>query len=206
MGQTDYFISHILTKQIRIVLVCTLHPFRLFQSVSLIGRQYIQAVFSDDCLAFEWDQTWHWDGDQWSVIAPGFAPAPVLGDSWADVDCTATNHCLAVGGPTTYEGNPLRAVRREPRAARFDGTTWTSTPVPSGSDHLRFVSCANAGACVAIGLGTDAFGWIGDRWLALPARPDFEARALSCEGHRCLAVGGDDLGDVASAVTYAWTD
>jgi hypothetical protein len=167
----------------------------------------LQCFAADDCLGFSGTGVWSWDGNRWSQVAPGL-PDVHLGQFevtyWDDIDCTASDNCLAVGRNHVFADRVWgRLLATHPVAARYDGVGWNLTPLPVDGHGLSEVSCADAAACVAVGTGTGAVAWIGDRWLTIADRPAFDVEELSCAGHRCLAVGYDSTGTRLAEWTWS---
>jgi hypothetical protein len=87
-----------------------------------------------------------WDGAHWRIDA---SPAPAGTDNspLAAVSCGTRRSCEAVGA--WFDAGAYRTL-----AEHWDGTRWAidATPdAPGGGDVLTGVSCAGAGACVAVG-------------------------------------------------------
>src|SRR5215472_7548938 len=130
------------------------------------------------------------------------SPNPVIHNAMLAADsCTGPGACIAVGG---YEN---RAGTQVPLAEARTSTGWRiqRTPVPAGAvlSNLFGVSCAAAGACLAVGYWTDAALHIHplvERWNGtnrairpVPAPAGFPRAgffAVSCASARaCTAVG-----------------
>ena len=113
---------------------------------------------------------------------------PVSGATYgnfADVSCTTTTNCVAVGwwypsygGP----GNPLAAV--------LSGGTWTQSMVGSGAQTggFRSVGCSSTGTCSAVGSG-QAMQLAGGVWSALTVPLPSGSTSLSLTSARCTTTG-----------------
>jgi hypothetical protein len=141
------------------------------------------------------------------AASPGtwtFQTPPIPGTSASvlnGVSCHGSSFCMAVGSykvnasPTTGQTN--KAV---PLADKWNGTTWTSVPVPppqpkSHSTILLGVSCTSATFCMAVGSAPDDVGlaekWNGTKWsiVLTPAGASAD-QAVSCtSASACTAVG-----------------
>jgi hypothetical protein len=158
------------------------------------------------------NDVYRWDGTDFS---PTVVPEPEgLVSGYYDIDCTAADNCLVAG--RTWEPYPGTSV--EVTAARWDGTSWTVTPVPAdGALDLHAISCADAGACVAIGKSRTvgdpplAFAWNGGQWYSVATPPVIGTygsyAALSCVPLRCVAVGKAWNGAAYKPLvaSYDWT-
>jgi hypothetical protein len=92
------------------------------------------------------DETFN--GSGWT-IQPSADPTGSRGTSPADVSCTSTLACTAVGNYVNSSGVGATL------AQRWNGTKWAvqSTPNPLGASgsYLATVSCTSASACTAVG-------------------------------------------------------
>lgn len=127
-----------------------------------------------------------WDGATWAgATTDAASPATALA-------CTAPTSCTSVGDGV---------------AQRFDGTTWSDTPVPEGTspgEVFNAVSCATVDDCVATGAGWTLRDpdvgplltpmlqrFDGDAWASEDAG-DADLRHVSCPTpSSCMAVGSD---------------
>lgn len=162
-----------------------------------------------------------WNGRSWSAMnAPRAGRFPYL----YAVDCSSTSFCMAVGGRASGVGVAALAVR-------WNGSRWTSLPVPlprgltSIPIYRRFdlsgVACRTSSDCTAVGAfqaGSRAFDrplvyrWNGRRWRqqASPTGSRFLTRldAVSCPtATSCLAVGQsftDKIGRYSRAFAESW--
>ena len=102
-----------------------------------------------------------WDGSSWTVT-PTTAPDGATVSALYGVGCVSATQCVAVG--VARVGGIDRPI-----ALRWDGTSWTRTPVPNpyaSTDGALFaVSCAAASSCRAVG-----FRYVNGRELPLAMR------------------------------------
>jgi len=111
----------------------------------------VSCVTSDSCLAVGESPSGalseRWNGTSWSIVPSAAAPAGQFGSLTA-ISCASSSACYAVGDDSGMKG----AV---PLAERWDGTTWSVTPIPkpaTGADSvLASVSCSDADNCMAVG-------------------------------------------------------
>jgi hypothetical protein len=81
-----------------------------------------------------------WDGTSWSVQKTPNAPGKA--NMLADVSCTSSRACTAVGD-TDYQ---------QPLLERWDGRSWTRQRTPrAGVTRLAVVSCTPGMICTAVG-------------------------------------------------------
>jgi hypothetical protein len=153
-----------------------------------------------------------WNGTAWSIRMPAAGQGDNSG--LAGVSCTSASNCIAVGFGGNTSGGPL--------AERWNGTTWSTQPVPLPAGALggglEGVSCASASACTAAGLWQDSpFGelplaerWDGTSWsLQKPPAPAGGQAVLlagvSCpSATSCTAVGSYQASGVALTLAEAW--
>lgn len=158
----------------------------------------------------------HWDGTTWANQS---VPAP-SGSVWtalADVACTSSVSCIAVG---RYE---TAAKGEATLAESWDGSKWTvmSPPNPAGalSSWLERISCSAADSCTAVGRyetsgkveTTLAERWNGTSWsiqtTANPAGAIWARLAgVSCpSASNCIAVGSYETSSgVRQVLAEAW--
>ena len=113
---------------------------------------------------------------------------PVSGATYgslADVSCTSTTHCVAVGSwyPSFGgDGGPLAAV--------LSGGVWTQAMVGAGAQTggFRSVGCASPGACDAVVNG-QAMQLGGGVWSAITVPLPSGATSLSLSSARCVTAG-----------------
>jgi len=150
------------------------------------------------------------NGASWSLQAP---PSISSDNGFASVSCVSAARCVAVGFYYNTGGQPLVL---QSFAETWDGTQWSSQPVPSapGFDpvsELDHVSCTSASACTAVGWSTTnnppagftlTERWDGTSWgiQSTPAPPPTGnsggLNAVACTSSTvCTAVGvyGADL-------------
>jgi hypothetical protein len=130
-------------------------------------------------------------GSTWSPTGPGSGTA----ESEDLLACATATWCMTA----TTEASPRGFVDV---AARWDGTSWMRTPVPSdlvAHQALGAVSCPSETSCLAVGFtaneagqSLDAQTWNGTAWTAVP--PPVGATAsvsdVSCPTADMCAVGG----------------
>ena len=140
-----------------------------------------------------------WDGLRWKKVNVK-SVNPKANENLANVSCTSSKACTAVGdyyGPT---GTTVTLVER------WNGVTWAiqRSPNPSriGYNALAAVSCASSTACMAVGTidGGTPFSesWNGTKWkiesMPVPKtiEPGGEFTGVSCPSESaCVAVGSD---------------
>ncbi len=84
-----------------------------------------------------------WNGTSWQRLGAAL-PAGANSISFSSVSCTSKTACVAVG---TYR----IGTASNPVAESWNGSTWTSYPVPLNIQTLTSVSCPQAGLCLATG-------------------------------------------------------
>ena len=151
----------------------------------------------------------HWDGASWSDDS---TPNPEF-SSLSGVSCPSATSCFAVGG-----GFAASVVDR------WNGTSWSIDPGPSGSSQseLTLVACASATSCLAIGNDFSDYDvitghgkglaerWNGSRWSIIPrpVRPTGATPSIngvSCPTPTgCFAVGSYSTGSTAKPLIEHW--
>jgi hypothetical protein len=144
----------------------------------------------------------HWNGSEWSVqTTPN--PSGAIWSRLADVSCTSSTACEAVG---SYENS---AGTRVTLAERGNGGEWTvqATTNPAGSEWnaLKGVSCTGASECTAVGgyrmsskYVTLAEHWNGAEWTvqATPEPNRGELLDVSCPSSSwCAATGTNEASE-----------
>jgi hypothetical protein len=156
-----------------------------------------------------------WNGSKWSMIKTA-TPANTASDGLSSVSCTSATLCTAVGW--YLDGSSGIALTL---AERWNGTSWKIQPSPSPagatSSILLGVSCASAGACVAVGDYHNGSGqpiafaetWNGSAWVVQAANPNGALESyllgISCpSATSCTAVGTyvDSSGNQLGLVEY----
>jgi len=145
-------------------------------------------------------------------------PSGGYGDHAFGVSCSSGNACTAVGA---YTASSEFVV---PLVARWNGSSWTSQPVPSpysGAPYTQLtdVSCRTASECMAVGYYYNTEGkyvnyaarWSGGAWTnVLPPNPAGAQQSLlegvSCpSAGMCVAVGWQISAEgAAKPVIVAW--
>ncbi len=140
-----------------------------------------------------------WNGTGWAVQATP-NPAGAASSYLTSVSCPSATSCTATGFYRDGSGNQF------PLAEAWNGSTWKiqTTPHPSGTTTTQFntVSCASAGACVAVGYDlTPSFTpfaevWNGTSWkIKDPSLPgggsDGTLGGVSCSAATACAAVGD---------------
>jgi len=149
----------------------------------------------------------HWDGSGWSVVpVPSVAPSPETGNPYASFEAIAaggSDDVWAVGERT----NVAPAGLSNFLTAHWDGTSWTTFPIPdvptqSGDvfNHMLDVAVAADGEAIALGSystrpGTGygdlpaPYEWGGTTWNSVSAsRSDTPLTAVARVGKVWLAV------------------
>jgi hypothetical protein len=140
------------------------------------------------------------------AASPGtwtFQTPPIPGTSSSvlnGVSCRGTSFCMAVGSyKVNANPNTGQTNKSVPLADKWNGTTWTSVPVPApqpktNSSSLMGVSCTSATFCMAVGTGpTSGLSeeWNGSKWsiITTPGGANL-GQAVSCtSASACTAVG-----------------
>jgi hypothetical protein len=153
-----------------------------------------------------------WNGTIWTPQAPP-DPKGSVKAALADVSCSATETCLAVGMSSDGKSNGMFAESRA-------GSTWTllepTKPEGSTETSLKGVSCLTA-ACTAVGsfsTGKEtlplAETWSGKAWTvskppALKGATNTELTDVACAStSACSAVGVAVSGEKTSLVAERW--
>jgi hypothetical protein len=142
-----------------------------------------------------------WDGTARTRVAIE-TPVGFSEGSFADMDCTSTTNCFAVGSSGFPPDTPL--------VERWNGTEWSldSVPVPASTTHawLTSIACPSPTLCLATGNAATASSepdvadsfvdrWDGTSWsLTTTAVPvggtGVALKAISCvDATDCFAVG-----------------
>ena len=153
-----------------------------------------------------------WDGTAWSIV-----PSPDVttssGNDLADVSCTSSTSCVAVGEVYSSPGSAL--------AMTWNGIAWSlSSPARPGSASSSFfdgVSCTSAAFCVAVG---GAYGpsptatltetWNGSGWAIVPSPDPYVGAdqvllSVACTStSSCMATGFGDIGTLARTLIEQW--
>ena len=109
--------------------------------------------------------------------------------TFTGIVCTAVNVCIGVGRTST-------STDREPFAARWNGTGWTSQSTPDSLNNgLYGISCVSVSNCRAVGFSWSAPAvdhWNGSTWTADTLQSGLEGNlsGISCVSvSNCVAVG-----------------
>jgi hypothetical protein len=144
----------------------------------------------------------HWDGSAWTITAAPSAPSP-SGTYLADVTCTSSVQCWAVGATMDTNGNPSATL-----VDQWDGTSWSTipSPNPSSAEILTDVTCLGPSQCWASGAQGVSSGqnqngspspmiesWNGSAWSVDPS-PNVVAygylNSVACtSGSGCFSTG-----------------
>ena len=158
-------------------------------------------------------------GPAWAAAGWAIQPVPLpSGGTFGmllGVSCLPAGDCAAVGMSTSAPSSVS-----QPLAERWDGSSWSVTPVPlpSGSSggELNGASCVSAANCVAVGYYGPGVGmplaerWDGSAWspqrLPVPSGASGEMDSVSCASTAaCTAVGSYSSGPGASvALAERW--
>ncbi|MGO9876893.1 MAG: hypothetical protein ACLPVY_24220 [Acidimicrobiia bacterium] len=111
----------------------------------------VSCVATDSCLAVGESPSGalseRWNGTSWSIVPSAATTAGQFGSLTA-ISCASSAACYAVGDDSGANGSV-------PLAERWNGTTWSVTPIPkptTGADSLlASVSCSDAADCMAVG-------------------------------------------------------
>lgn len=117
--------------------------------------------------------TLHWNGTAWTQVT---ASGPgTLANSLTAVSGVASNDVWAVG---TYQSTGDGRGITHPLAMHYDGTSWTSTPVPETAvgAYLRSVTALASNDVWAVGSKNGysmpvAYHWNGTVWSEVPTAP-----------------------------------
>lgn len=157
------------------------------RSVSCVSTKFCVATGSygggfDGAATTQGDE---WDGRRW-ILSPGLALVDALGA----VSCANRTSCVALG---SFAGIPS--------ALTFNGTSWSTTPLPGGG-QLNGLSCSSARNCVAVGSTSDATPkelvetWNGTSWSVAATSANLSGLAtISCiqRSTFCMAVGNGSV-------------
>jgi hypothetical protein len=158
-----------------------------------------------------------WNGTRWALqrtpTITGTTSSLLFG-----VSCPSRTACTAVGSVTKRAGTTV------PLAERWNGTDWSSQPIPTparvnGSSvaYLAGVSCPSTDACLAVGYAGNQRGtsgvtfaerWNGTRWaLQRTPRPGGAPvsflSAVSCATPRSCTAVGNDISHDGAGMTLA---
>jgi photosystem II stability/assembly factor-like uncharacterized protein len=101
------------------------------------------------------------------------------------ITCPTSSLCVAVGGDSNLLGTVATSTN--------DGSTWSSSTVPTGLPELKSVSCSSASQCVAVGIGVAITSSDGGSTWSANAIPTSNTALLgvSCPSDTttCVAVG-----------------
>ena len=132
----------------------------------------------------------------WSRVP---SPSPAINNTLNGVSCVSASACTAVGSDDPGGGGGTMTLTES-----WDGSSWARVPSPSPVEdgQLHGVSCASAGACMAVGYyfvsGTTHHktlieSWDGTRWarVSSPSPGNFSRLdGVSCVSMAaCVAVG-----------------
>jgi hypothetical protein len=158
--------------------------------------------------------TMHWDGTAWAIVA---SPNSMDWDTLADVTCTSTSNCWAVGyNRNDYIGATL--------IMHWDGAVWAIVNSPNvsvgPSSTLSGVTCVSATDCWAVGKYRNSSNpfyehqtlvehWDGTGWdiVASPNTSPVRTNSLigvTCtSASNCWAVGSHYVDETATYKTLA---
>ena len=159
-------------------------------SVNLLS---MSCVSPTSCIAVGHDiaprnVAYHWNGSR-AVVVPMAATQNAV---FLGVSCPTATSCLAVG----FTVDPTGSFHI-PAAQRWNGKTWTVTPVPVPpvtSGGLTAVSCVSVSSCVAVGSANRDFvsySWNGATWSGPVTMPDRTGyQSIHCfTPASCIATG-----------------
>ncbi len=133
-----------------------------------------------------------WNAHRWqpTVLAPQ-GPDPV--QSLLSVSCGSQSFCLAVG--YTARGPADTGPEHTAIAARWDGSRWSSAPMPPGT-RLDDIVCISPSSCLAVGANGSSglvLHWNGSGWTKEPVPPSNDVFAINCASEDlCMAVQRPD--------------
>jgi PKD repeat protein len=156
-----------------------------------------------------------WDGSEWSVM-PTPEPSPSKGSNLFGVSCISTSACTAVGdnyNPTASEQGA------QPLGERWNGTTWSLLEVPAlpeppewwHESWLYAVSCADSGACTALGNSLSAPKGELSHQIAFaeqeltPPFASFSVTPSPTPGHPVTFNGSSSSDPGGTIVNYEWS-
>jgi hypothetical protein len=155
-----------------------------------------------------------WDGSAWSQVpTPDQVPNPsgVTENILADVSCTSSTYCVAVGYYMKATGDFLDKLVHQTLIEAWDGADWSLVESPNAGDaqynELLGVSCTSTTSCTAVGRHLDdsfasrtlAETWNGSTW-SLAAGANGAASISALAGVSCTNAGE------CFAVGSAWTN
>lgn len=167
--------------------------------VSCTGRAFCIAVgnYDDTVTNVLNNAADRWDGSRWRKLAvpnvSGQNNVP-QDNNLSAVSCTRPGFCMAVGS--------LGATLSQSLAERWNGTRWTTVPIPdlNAPSALTSVSCTSGSFCMAAGYSGAVvnrqplmLSWNGTSWssVTVPDPGNAQLAAVTCISNVfCIAVGG----------------
>ena len=146
-----------------------------------------------------------WNGTSWAIVA---SPNTATVNALANVTCTSTSDCWAVGNYFTSDIQPL--------IEHWDGTSWTITASPSGNGPLSSVTCTSPSQCWAVGYVNGRYRqtlieqWDGNAWtiVSSPNTSTMQTNylnAVTCtSASECWAVGYYNNGTADQTLIEEW--
>lgn len=137
------------------------------------------------------------DGSSWSLLASPTPPGQVA--SFSAISCASATSCMATGSVETFPTPD--SVVWPVVAARWNGSTWAATSVPSAETTVfTGVSCPKPSWCLAVGRDTSKNQpvmdhWNGHTWVGETAPFEYPsnlgtALTVACRSTQmCVAVG-----------------
>ncbi|HEX6518949.1 MAG TPA: hypothetical protein VF070_02895 [Streptosporangiaceae bacterium] len=165
-------------------------------SVSCVSASFCEAVgTATDSSANTISLAEAWNGTSWK-IQPTPEPAQSSGGVKAlmnGVSCVTANFCEAVG---------FSAAAQAAATWVWNGTLWTTQPVPASSG-LKSVSCTSAAFCMAVAIDGGTDSWNGSTWSQSAAIPSLTfVTSVSCvSASFCEAIG---TGSSAAQEAAVW--
>ncbi|MBS1886226.1 MAG: hypothetical protein JSU06_03470 [Actinobacteria bacterium] len=125
-----------------------------------------------------------WNGTGWTVERPPIPPGANPTAALADVSCTSTTWCEAVGNYRGPEGVGVGY------AEHWNGSNWTTEAVPHTAT-LNGISCLTQGSCQAVGEAASKARLTAGGWQEEPdVHPSGRFEDVSCSSTTaCMAVG-----------------
>jgi hypothetical protein len=188
-------------------------PFRLnpaLSGVSCTSTTVCVAVgsFQSGAKANRYPISLTWNGKTWSghAIPAPYIPYPYKATTTGAVHCINSTRCVMVATQQSALGPvPRTPTWQTPYASEWNGSSWTSKPLPGGftqngqdSARLTAVACPTATMCLTGGSNVGPAGLLtysGGTWAATPSTGSGNWSSISCStATSCRAVGSGVIG------------